>query len=554
MRLHSSAPVSASAAAAAAPAASAATATHLELAQDRGPRKTIYELSAQSCAGDTGCHTAPASDLPSCELEGLFGAYCATTLPTLPRVTETELMRHYGHLASMNFGVDTGTYPLGSCTMKYNPRIHEDAVRLPGFAQLHPAQPAASAQGILGLMYELQNDLSALSGFAACSLQPAAGAHGEYAALMVFRAAHQARGRTRRTVIIPDTAHGTNPASVAMAGYEVVTVASSAEGLVDLEALRAVLTEDTAAFMLTNPNTLGLFDSHIQDIIAAVHAVGAYAYCDGANLNAILGLARPGDMGFDALHINLHKTFATPHGGGGPGAGPVCVSAELAPYLPGPIVAVAPADPRAPAAAPAATATVPSAAPTPTPAAESYCLTMPERSIGPVRSFYGNVAVLVRAWAYIRALGSQGLRTVAEQAVLSANYLRCCLQERFQVAYDRICMHEFVLSGAAFRERYGVRTLDIAKRLLDYGFHPPTVYFPLLVEEAMMIEPTETESLASLDALARALLAIADEAEENPDLLHAAPYTTPLRRLDETAAARTPDLRWTPSSTSVAET
>jgi glycine dehydrogenase subunit 2 len=424
-------------------------------------------------------------------------------------------------------------YPLGSCTMKYNPRINEDACRLPGFVNLHPYQPATSKQGALRLMYELQEDLAAISGFAATSLQPSAGAHGEYAALMVFRAAHLAQSggtNARKKVIIPDTAHGTNPATVTMAGYETVTVASNVDGLVDLEALREVLDEDVAAFMLTNPNTVGLFEPRIIEILEAVHAVGAYAYCDGANLNAILGITCPGDMGFDALHINLHKTFSTPHGGGGPGSGPICVTSELAPFLPGPIAM------RGSASSDGAVEQA------------VYTLALPEQSIGRVRGFYGNFAVMVRAWTYIRALGGEGLRAVAEQAVLSANYLRRRLDERYRVAYDRICMHEFVLTGAPMKEKYSVRTLDIAKRLLDYGFHPPTVYFPLLVEEAMMIEPTETEPLADLDAFVTAMLAIADEAEVDPGLLQGAPYTTPVRRLDEAAAARTPDLRWTHSA------
>jgi len=333
----------------------------------------------------------------------------------------------------------------------------------------------------------------------------------------VFRAAHKATGNPRKKVILPDTAHGTNPASVAMAGYEVVTIPSTADGLVDLEALRAALDQDTAAFMLTNPNTVGIFDPRILEIIQAVHEVGAFAYCDGANLNAILGVTRPGDLGFDALHINLHKTFSTPHGGGGPGAGPLCVSAALAPYLPGPVAA--------------------------RDEAGGYCRMTPKMSIGRMRTYMGNFGVFVRAYTYIKALGAEGLRSVAEQAVLSANYLRVCLQDTFTVAYDRICMHEFVLSGAELKALTGVSTLDVAKRLLDYGFHPPTIYFPLIVSEAMMFEPTETEPLAALDALTKALQAIAQEAQSDPELLHSAPHTTPVRRLDEAGAARNPNLR-----------
>jgi glycine dehydrogenase subunit 2 len=427
-------------------------------------------------------------------------------------------MRHYAHLASMNFGVDSGMYPLGSCTMKYNPRINEDACRLPGFAGLHPYQPDDTVQGALELMVGLSDALAEVSGLPGVTLQPAAGAHGELTALMVFRAAHTAAGDPRRKVIVPDTAHGTNPASVTMCGWDTVTVPSDESGLVDLEALKAALDSDVAAFMLTNPSTVGLFDPQILEITEAVHAVGGYAYCDGANLNAILGKTRPGDAGFDALHINLHKTFSTPHGGGGPGSGPVCVSESLARFLPGPLPVLFDDG--------------------------AYGLGWPEDTIGRVRSFCGNFGVLVRAYAYVRALGAQGLTDVAEQAVLSANYLKVKLQDAFEVPYGATCMHEFVMSGERQKREYGVRTLDMAKRLLDYGFHPPTVYFPLLVHEAMMIEPTETEPLASLDAFAEALLAIAEEAASDPELVRHAPYTTPVRRLDEAGAARNPDLRF----------
>ena len=502
----------------------------------KGPRETIYELSAKDFAENRSCLTAPASELPQLQIDDIpvLSDYIAEkgAGPTLPQVCETDIMRHYTHLASMNFGVDGGMYPLGSCTMKYNPRLNEDAARLPGFANLHPYQPEYSTQGVLQMMYELQEDLAEIAGFTATSLQPSAGAHGEYAALMAFRAAHLARtgGKTARTkVIIPDTAHGTNPASVAMAGYETVTVPSSPDGLVDLDSLRQLLDEDVAAFMLTNPNTLGLFEPQIIEINEACHAVGAFTYCDGANLNAILGVSRPGDMGFDALHINLHKTFSTPHGGGGPGAGPICVNEELAAFLPGPIVTKF---------------TAPVSEGAKEDAFALYALAMPENSIGRVRSFYGNVAVLVRAWTYIRSLGGEGLRAVAHQAVLSANYLRVVLKDHYKLAFEGTCMHEFVLTGAPLKEAYGVRTLDVAKRLLDYGFHPPTIYFPLLVDEAMMIEPTETEPLRDLDSFAEAMIAIAGEIKESPELLQGAPYTTPVRRLDEAAAVRKPDLRW----------
>lgn len=483
----------------------------------RGPRGVIFELGAP----ESSCVGAPRIDVPVQPLDEWLGEAARTTPPVLPHVSELEIMRHYAHLAEMNFGVDSGFYPLGSCTMKYNPRINEDACRLPGFAGLHPYQPSSTTQGALALMAKLSGALGEISGLPGVTLQPAAGAHGELTALMVIRAAHTAKGDPRKTVVIPETAHGTNPATVSMCGYETVTIPSDGDGFVDLDALKAVLDTDVAAFMLTNPNTLGLFDPQILEITEAVHAVGAYAYCDGANLNAILGVSRPGDMGFDAMHINLHKTFSTPHGGGGPGAGPVCVTEELAQFLPGPV---------------------------PVEVAEGeWDLMMPASSIGRVRGFHGNFGVLVRAYAYIRAVGGKGLRDSAEQAVLSANYMKERLKDAYDLPFDRTCMHEFVLSGSTLKHEYGVRTLDVAKRLLDYGFHPPTVYFPLLVEEALMIEPTETEPLEAMDSFIEAMLAIAEEAKREPDLVKDAPYTTPVRRLDEAGAARNPDLRWKPA-------
>ena len=486
-------------------------------APSRGPRSLLFEVGSP----ESRCVEAAPLDVPLAPVDDLLGGYGRKTPPVLPNVTELEIMRHYTHLASMNFGVDSGMYPLGSCTMKYNPRINEDVCRLPGFAGLHPYQPEDTAQGALELMSGLSDALAAISGLPGVCLQPAAGAHGELSALMVFRAALTARGDARKKVIIPDTAHGTNPASVSMCGWETVTIASNAEGGVDLDALRAALDTDVAAFMLTNPNTVGLFEPNITEITEAVHAVGALAYCDGANLNAIMGKTRPGDMGFDAMHINLHKTFSTPHGGGGPGAGPICVTEELASFLPGPL-AVEFAD-------------------------GGYGLGWPEDSIGRVRAGYGNFGVLVRAYAYIKALGGTGLTEVSEQAVLSANYLKTKLQDTFDVPYGRTCMHEFVMSGARQKRDYGVRTLDMAKRLLDYGFHPPTVYFPALVEEGMMIEPTETEPLEALDAFVTVMLAIAEEAATDPELVKGSPYTTPVRRLDEAGAARNPNLRYRPA-------
>ena len=488
------------------------------LSVPRRPRPLIFDMGAP----ESRCVMAPALDVPSLDLADALAGQVRDVPPRLPHVTEVEIARHYEALANANFGVDSGFYPLGSCTMKYNPRINEWAARLPGFAAVHPYQPVETIQGALELLWTLAESLAEVAGLHAVSLQPAAGAHGELTGLLAIRAYLTDRGDARRRVVIPDTAHGTNPATVAMCGYEVTQVPSNERGGVDLDALRACLDTDVAAIMLTNPNTLGLFDENILEITEAVHAVGALAYGDGANLNAILGKARPGDMGFDVMHINVHKTFSTPHGGGGPGAGPVAVRDILAPYLPGPIVARS--------------------------GDGVFGLEMPERSIGRVRSFLGNVGVLVRAYAYIRGLGADGLREVSEQAVLSANYLKERLRGSvWELPYDRTCMHEFVLSGKKLRAEHGVRTLDVAKRLLDHGIHPPTVYFPLIVDEAMMIEPTETEDLEALDSLVDALSAIAQEAASNPDLLHDAPYTTPVRRLDEARAAKQVDLRWRPA-------
>ncbi len=470
-------------------------------------------------AAESRCVEAPPLDVPAISLDGVLGGRARTAPPALPHVTEVDIARHYEQLARANFGVDSGFYPLGSCTMKYNPKIDEHTCRLPGFARVHPYQPEETVQGALELMWGLQEALAEVAGLPAVTLQPAAGAHGELTALLTIRAFHTANGDARTKVLVPDSAHGTNPATVAMCGYQVVQIPSDDRGGVDLEALRSALDTDVAALMLTNPNTVGLFDENIMEITAAVHAVGALAYCDGANLNAIMGKSRPGDMGFDAMHINLHKTFATPHGGGGPGAGPVAVTEALAPYLPGPLVSRE---------------------------GEVFALVTPERSIGRVRSFVGNFGVLVRAYTYIRAVGGEGLREISEQAVLSANYLKALLEDTWPVAFDRTCMHEFVMSGGPLRKATGVRTLDVAKRLLDYGIHPPTVYFPLIVEEALMVEPTETESKATLDRFAAVLRRIADEARTDPDLLHGAPYTTPVRRLDEAAAVKNADLAWRP--------
>ncbi|MCX8007124.1 MAG: aminomethyl-transferring glycine dehydrogenase subunit GcvPB [Coriobacteriia bacterium] len=475
----------------------------------------IFETGAPESA----CVEPPELDVPDVDPASAFGDAVRQSPLMLPHVTEGEIARHYERLARLNFGVDTGFYPLGSCTMKHNPKIAERACRLDGFAGIHPYQPEETVQGALRLMHGLQEALAELSGLPAVTLQPAAGAHGELAGLLVIRAYHESRGDARRRVLIPDSAHGTNPATVAMCGYEVTQVPSDERGGVDVAALRDALGPDVAAIMLTNPNTLGLFDENVMEVTRLVHEAGALAYYDGANLNAIMGKVRPGDMGFDAVHINLHKTFGTPHGGGGPGAGPVCVTQALAEFLPDPVVAKE---------------------------GDRFSFVRPARSIGRLRSFSGNFGVLVRAYAYIRGVGGDGLAEVSEQAVLSANYLMARLKGVYDLPYDRSCMHEFVLSAARLRRAHGVRTLDIAKRLLDFGVHPPTVYFPLIVDEALMIEPTETESLETLDAFADAMLAIAREAERDPELLHGAPYTTPVRRLDEARAVKEPDLAWRP--------
>ncbi|HIQ05553.1 MAG TPA: glycine dehydrogenase subunit 2 [Anaerolineae bacterium] len=471
----------------------------------------IYEISHP---GRTSA-SLPALDVPETPLpEGLV----RKELP-LPEVTEVDLMRHYVHLSQMNHSVDTGFYPLGSCTMKYNPKVNEEAARLPGFAHLHPLQDPETAQGALQLMFELQELLVEISGMAAVSLQPSAGAHGELTGVLIMRKYQLDRGETQRTkILVPDSAHGTNPASTTMSGLTVVEIPSDTRGNVDLDALKASLDETVVGLMLTNPNTLGLFDEHLLEIAEAMHASGALLYGDGANLNALLGVAKPGDLGFDVLHFNLHKTFSTPHGGGGPGSGPVGVAEHLAPYLPGPIVARRTEEHEH--------------------GEPEFYWQMPEKSIGRVKSFWGNFGIMVRAYTYIRMMGAAGLRQVAENAVINANYLQARLKEMYPVPYgDRTCMHEFVAQGI-LEGAPDVHTLDIAKRLIDFGFHPPTIYFPLIVREALMIEPTETESKETLDAFADALIRIAEEARSDPEVLHTAPHAAPVRRLDEVKAAR----------------
>lgn len=476
----------------------------------------IFELSTEGRIG----YSLPDLDVPEVDLssllpEGMLRAEEAE----LPEVSELDIMRHYTALSNRNHGVDSGFYPLGSCTMKYNPKINESVARFPGFANVHPLQDESSVQGAMELMYDLQEHLIEITGMDDVTLQPAAGAHGEWTALMMIRAFHESNGDHHRTkVIVPDSAHGTNPASATVAGFETVTVKSDEFGLVDLEDLRRVAADDTAALMLTNPNTLGLFEEHILEMASIIHGVGGKLYYDGANLNAVMSKARPGDMGFDCVHLNLHKTFTGPHGGGGPGSGPVGVKKDLIPFLPAPVLVKK--DDR-----------------------YTFDYDRPQ-AIGRVKPFYGNFGINVRAYTYIRSMGPDGLKAVTEYAVLNANYMMRRLEPFFDLPYNRHCKHEFVLSGRR-QKKLGVRTLDMAKRLLDFGYHPPTIYFPLNVEEGMMIEPTETESKETLDAFCDALIQIAKETEENPEMVQNAPHTTVIGRLDETKAARKPVLRYT---------
>ena len=465
----------------------------------------------------------------------------------LPEMSQNEVIRYFVGLSRLNYSIDTGFYPLGSCTMKYNPKVNEDVARLAGFAHVHPHQPAESVQGALAVLHEVQETLAEITGMDAVSIVPAAGAQGELCGILMVKAylADQGNGN-RRKVLVPDSAHGTNPATAAMAGFEVVTVPSDADGNTDLAFLRSALDDGVAAMMLTLPSTLGLFDPNIARIAEMLHEHGALLYGDGANQNAFLGRARFGDMGFDVVHLNLHKTFSTPHGGGGPGAGPVCVKAKLAPYLPGPVVERADAgaersDPTRPTSASRRAETDGNSR-----SAEGapFRFVVPEKSIGKTMAFHGNFGVLVRALTYIKSLGGEGLRAISENAVVNANYVLARLRGAYRLPYDRPCMHEVVFSGSKQRAESGVKTLDIAKRLIDYGYHPPTIYFPLIVEEALMIEPTESEGMESVDAFCEAMLAIARETEEDPELVKGAPYTAPLRRLDEATAARKPALRW----------
>jgi glycine dehydrogenase subunit 2 len=466
--------------------------------------KLIYEKSREGRRAST----LPRFDLPVPEVPSELAR---ASPPRLPEISEPELVRHFSELASRTFGIDTGFYPLGSCTMKHNPRVNERVVALPGFRDLHPLQEEDGAQGALELMWRLQEALAEIAGLPAVSLQPAAGSQGELTGLMLMRAYFADRGEQRRKVVVADTAHGTNPASVTMAGYELQKLETDERGNIDIAHLREMVDGETAGLMLTNPSTLGLFDEHIEEIAAIFHEAGGLLYYDGANLNAVCGISRPGDMGFDIVHFNLHKTFSQPHGGGGPGGGPIAVRERLEPFLPAPAVVRD---------------------------GERFRLDYDRpKSIGKVRGFYGPFGVFVRSYAYIRSYGP-GLREMSEAAVLNANYLLARLKDAYELQFDRLCMHEFVLSAKKLKREHGVSALDVAKRLMDYGFHPPTIYFPLIVPEALMIEPTETETKETLDAFAEAMLDIARDAAERPEVIEEAPHERPVRRVDEVKAAK----------------
>lgn len=476
--------------------------------------KLIFEKSVE---GRTG-YSLPMNDVPVVSLDKAFGGLLREEEPALPEVSEVDVVRHYTELSRRNYGLDSGFYPLGSCTMKYNPKINEDIASLDGFSQVHPLQSTMSSQGCLEVLYRMDQYLSEILGMKRVTLQPAAGAQGEITGLMIIKAYHMSRKDDKRVkIIVPDSSHGTNPASAALTGFEVVQIPSDAKGCVDRGALKAVLDDTVAGLMLTNPNTLGLFEENILEISDLVHACGGLLYYDGANMNAIMGVARPGDMGFDIAHVNLHKTFSTPHGGGGPGSGPIGVVERLVPFLPVPVIEKE----------------------------EDYYVLDNDRplSIGKVKSFYGHFSVVLRAYSYILSMGARGLKEASVSAVLNANYLRKKLEDAYEIPYNRTCMHEFVLS-AVKQARQGVSALDLAKNLLDKGYHPPTIYFPLIIKEAMMIEPTETESLETLEDFIQVMLKLAAHAEEDPQSLKTAPVDTYVTRLDEVKAARNPVLRW----------
>ena len=471
--------------------------------------KLIFEQGAKG----HGLHLLPACDVPEYKL-----AAERTAPLRLPQVSENELTRHYTALCKQIHGVNDGFYPLGSCTMKYNPKIDEDMAALPGFTQLHPLQPVESAQGALEALHTLGSELGEVFGMDAVTFQPAAGAHGEFTGVLLIKAYHTDRGDTARTkIIVPDSAHGTNPATAAMCGYQVVNIASNDKGGVDLDALRAAVGPDTAGLMLTNPNTVGLFDPNILEITKIVHNAGGLCYYDGANLNAVMGVVRPGDMGFDCIHSNLHKTFATPHGGGGPGAGAVGCKEFLRKYMPGPLVVEKDG---------------------------KFDFDYPEKSIGRVKMFYGNFDVCIKALTYVLTLGKEGISEASKNAVLNANYMMACLKDKFDMAYDEICMHEFVMNLSRLHNETGVSALDIAKGMLDFDLHPPTMYFPLIVHEALMVEPCETESKQLMDEVCEIYCKLYDMAYTDPEALHTAPHKTPIRRLDEVGAARNPVLHY----------
>lgn len=476
--------------------------------------KIIFELSKEG----RKAYTLPSCDVPETNIKKLIPEeLLSSSEPELPEVSEVDVVRHFTLLSNKNYGVDSGFYPLGSCTMKYNPKINEDMASMSKFLNLHPYQPEDTVQGALKLMYELSKKLAEVTGLEDVSLQPAAGAHGELSGLMVIKAYHQKRGDFKRTkIIVPDSAHGTNPASASVAGFNVIEVQSDSSGAVDIEKLKAVLNDEVAGLMLTNPSTLGLFEKNIVEIAKLVHEAGGLLYYDGANMNAIMGRTRPGDMGFDVCHLNLHKTFSAPHGGGGPGSGPIGVRKDLVEFLPKPVISKKD---------------------------DKYYLDYDRPySIGKVKSFYGNFGVMIKAFSYILSMGAEGLKEASELAVLNANYIRAKLKDYYELPIDCICKHEFVLAG--LKDNNNISTLDLAKRLLDYGYHPPTIYFPLIVHEAIMIEPTETEKLETLDEFINSMIKIAEEAKENPELVKSSPNCTDIKRLDEVTAARSPILKW----------
>ena len=475
----------------------------------------IFERGGKGRKG----YSLPRWDVAESEAKNLIPSHLLRKdLEGFPQLSEVDVVRHFTRLSQWNYGVDSGFYPLGSCTMKYNPKVNEEIARMSGFANLHPYTPEDLTQGALRLMYELGDFLAEITGMDEVSLQPAAGAHGELTGIRMVKACLQARGNGRKKVLVPDTAHGTNCSTSTIASYQMVEIKSNENGVISPEKVAEQMDEEVAAIMVTNPNTLGLFEEHLAEIAEIVHRKGGFVYCDGANLNALMGIVKLGDLGVDVIHINLHKTFSTPHGGGGPGAGPVAVKKELAPYLPVPVIEKD---------------------------REVYRLNDDRpHSIGKMRAFYGNFGVILKAYAYILSMGSEGLKRASEMAVLNANYLMKSLKDYYHLPYERPCMHECVFTDR-FQEKYHVSTLDIAKRLIDYGYHPPTIYFPLVVKAALMMEPTETESRESLDGFIETMIAIAKEAEENPDLLRQAPQRVKVRRLDEVLAARKPKLRWT---------